>query len=144
MPPAGPPVRAASAGFTLVELAVVLALAALLAGATLPAYRAQVAKSRRADAVTALTRVQWAQEQYRAHHGLYAGQLAALRGAGSADSAEGFYRIELRAVGPTGYVAAAVARADRGQAADRDCPELTVAVHDSFASFGPAARCWIR
>jgi type IV pilus assembly protein PilE len=132
------------AGFTLVEVAVVLALAALLASAALPSFEAQLQKSRRADAVAALTRVQWAQEQFRAHHGLYAQQLSQLQGAGGGVSAEGLYAIELRAVGPTGYVAAARALADRVQSADRACREITLGVHDGQASHGPTARCWNR
>jgi type IV pilus assembly protein PilE len=132
------------AGFTLVEVAVVLALATLLASAALPSYQSQLQKSRRADAVAALTRVQWAQEQFRAHHGLYAFQLTQLQGAGSGVSAEGLYAIELRAVGPTGYVAAARALPDRAQAGDRACSEITIGVHEGLASHGPTARCWNR
>ena len=131
-------------GFTLVEVAVVLALAALLASTALPSFQAQLHKSRRTDAVAALTRVQWAQEQFRAHHGLYAQQLTQLKGAGHGLSAEGLYAIELRAVGPTGYVAAARALADRAQASDRACQEITLGVHEGLASHGPTARCWNR
>lgn len=131
-------------GFTLVEVAVVLALAALLASAALPSFHSQLQKSRRADAVAALTRVQWAQEQFRAHHGLYAFQLTQLQGAASGVSAEGLYAIELRSVGPTGYVAAARALADRAQAGDRACSEITIGVHEGLASHGPTARCWNR
>lgn len=132
-----------AAGFTLVEVAIVLAMLALLAGAALPALQSQLLKSRRSDAVASLMRVQWAQEQYRAHHGLYASQLAQLTGQGGT-SAEGLYAIDLRAVGPNGYLVAARARPDGSQRGDRECTEITLGVHEGLAQPGPSARCWNR
>lgn len=131
------------AGVTLVELAIVLAMLAILAGAALPALQQQQIKGRRADAVAALARVQWAQEQFRTHHGLYATSLVQLQGAAPL-SAEGLYEIGLRAVGPNGYVVAARVRRDGAQAGDRDCQELTLGVHEGLASHGPSPRCWNR
>jgi type IV pilus assembly protein PilE len=131
-------------GFTLVELMVVLCLAALLAAVAWPSFQAQLQRSRRADAVAALTRLQIAQEQHRAHHGLYATQLAALGGAGVPRSAEGWYQIELLDAGGDRYEARARALAGSPAAADADCPLLSLQVREGMAAHAPSARCWNR
>jgi type IV pilus assembly protein PilE len=130
-------------GFTLVELCVVLAVAGLLAAAAWPSYQSQLQRARRADAVTALLRVQAAQESYRAHHGLYAAQLQALVGASASRSREGWYDLQLDGSGDR-YEARAVARADDAAAGDRACATLRLRVYEGIADFAPSARCWNR
>lgn len=133
-------------GFTLVELVVVVALVGLMATLALPAYTQHLAASRRADAVAALLQLQMAQERHHQHHGVYAGDRQALRGAGTVVSAQGFYDITLaplpEATGQ-GYVAEAVPRAGGPQQRDSACPRLTLTVRDGVASRGPHRRCWI-
>lgn len=130
-------------GFTLVELTIAAAVAAVLASVTLPSYRGHLLRAGRLDGVAALTRLQMAQEQHRALHGLYAGQLGALRGVGAA-SPEGRYTLALALVGAEGYRATATARPGGQQAADHDCAALTLDVTHGFAQAGPSARCWQR
>ncbi len=129
------------AGFTLVELAVALAALALLAGLALPTWRAQQLRAARLDGVDALTRLQAAQERHRQQHGLYAPDLDALPGA-PRHSVQGHYRLALALDGPDGYTARAIAQGR--QAADGDCPALTLQVVQGFATQGPAAPCWFR
>lgn len=129
-----------SRGFTLVELLVVLALAALLAGAAVPGYRAHLQRGARADAVDALTRLQGAQERFRSAHGLYAAQLAPL--ALSERSPQGRYRIALAPTGPEAYRATATSQG--AGAEDGECAQLTLEVNAGFATPGPHARCWNR
>jgi type IV pilus assembly protein PilE len=131
-------------GFTLIEVSVVLALVGVLAAATVPSLQRMLERSRRADAVAALMRVQIAQESFRAEHGLYASQLTQLRGAGGALSAEGWYRIDLQRDAGLAYEARATPRADGPMAGDRDCPVLQLRVHDGRADHAPSARCWNR
>ena len=121
----------------------VLALTGLLAAAAWPAYQSQLQRGRRADAVQALLRVQLAQEGHRAHHGLYAAQLAALTGAAATVSAQGLYDIELRGGGDH-YEARARARPGGAAAHDEACPVLRLQVRDGLADFAPSARCWNR
>lgn len=139
------PLRAPGAGrhdgFTLVEALVTLGLVALMATFGVQGLQVQRLKSGRADAVTALTRVQIAQEQYRSAHGLYAAELSALVGA-AATSPEGRYAIVIEALGGEAYRATAVARG--GQAADSACAALTLEVRQGFAQNGPDAGCWNR
>ena len=133
-----------SGGFTLVEVAVVLAVAALLLTLTLPSSMGPLLKARRSDAVSALMRVQLAQEQFRAHHGIYSANRQALIGASFTRSESGWYDITLVQVQPDRYQASAVPRADSPQANDRECPRLTLVVSDGRAEFGPTLRCWNR
>jgi Tfp pilus assembly protein PilE len=58
-----------SRGVTLIDLSMAVAVAGVLASVALPSYQAQLARSQRMEAITALTRVQAVQEQFRAHHG---------------------------------------------------------------------------
>lgn len=139
---AGPQTHAA--GFTLVEVAVVLAVAVLLAAITLPSLQAQLMKSRRSDAVAALTQLQLAQERYHAHHGLYASQLQVLIGASSPRSEQGLYDIALFVGHADGYRAMARARADGAQAADSACSEIVLSVAHGFAEHAPSRQCWGR
>lgn len=127
-------------GYTLVEIVVVLALAALLAGSALPGWRAHLQRAARADAVEALTRLQAAQERFRAAHGLYADRLAVL--ALGERSTQGRYRIALAPAGPEAYRASASAQG--AQAGDRECAVLTLDVDAGFTRCGPSARCWGR
>ena len=128
-------------GFSLLELLITLAIVAILASITVPSYNGLVAKSRRGDAITALTLVQLAQERWRASHAEYASDLGDL-GWTSTESPEAYYH--LRIVRSDGTDFLAVAQPLARQRAD---------VCGSFASSsrGPAyiygyagPSCWNR
>lgn len=136
--------RSGATGFTLVELCVVLVMAGLLVTIAWPSLQTQLQRGRRADAVTALLRVQLAQESYRSHHGLYAAQLGVLVGAAAPRSGEGLYDIELVASSGDRYEARATARAGSVVADDAGCTVLSLQVRDGLADFAPSARCWNR
>jgi type IV pilus assembly protein PilE len=136
--------RCPASGFTLVELCVVLAVAGILATIAWPSLQSQLQRSRRADAVAALLRLQLAQENYRSHHGLYASQLGVLVGAAAPRSSEGLYDIELLDAGGDRYEARATARAGSVVAADTGCTVLRLQVRDGLADFAPSTRCWNR
>jgi type IV pilus assembly protein PilE len=131
-------------GFTLAEACVVLAVVGVMATLAWPSLREPLLRSRRADAVTALMRIQVAQEGHRAHHGLYATDLGALRGASGSRSPQGLYDIELRRDAPERYEARATARADAAMAGDAACRVIALQVTEGRADFAPTARCWNR
>lgn len=136
--------RRAARGFTLVEITVVLALAALLATLAWPTLREPLLRARRADAVAALTRIQLAQESYRAQHGLYATGLDALRGVSAARSPGGLYDLELHAGGAEQYAVRALPRAGSAVDGDAGCPVISLVVDAGRAQHAPDARCWNR
>jgi type IV pilus assembly protein PilE len=128
-------------GFTLVELLVALALAAMLLTLGLGAPRDHALRIGRLDAVEALGRVQQTQEQHRSAHGLYTNDLSALTGAAAA-SPQGRYAISIELTGGDGYRATAGALG--AQARDTACATLTLEVRHGFAQTGPNAGCWNR
>ena len=75
-------------GFTLIELMIVVAVVALLAGIAFNAYTSQVRKSRRAEARQVLSDYATRQEKYRSNNATY-GTLANINGV--AAPAGGFY-----------------------------------------------------
>jgi type IV pilus assembly protein PilE len=161
------PLRRIDMGFTLLELMLALVVAAVLAAIALPAYHDQVRRSRRVDAITAITQVLQAQERHRANRSSY-GERFIVRGGGlagvgattNADAAAshlspgGWYELRLSDVGATGYTI--VATAQGSQQADTSCARLQLTLaggnlaHDSGATSGALhgaasaanRRCW--
>ena len=140
---------ASGKGFTLIELLIALAVIGILAAIALPSYNNQIRKSRRADAVTALSVFQQAQERWRANNATYAA-LADLTAATtatppgfglSATSSKGYYSITITTPTDSSYTATATAVNGTTQAADVGCTILTVTVQNGSGTNGPA-NCW--
>ena len=131
-------------GATLVEVAVVCAIAGILASVAWPSWRQQWLQAGRSDAVQALTRMEMAQARHHALHGLYASDVGALRGVPQPLSEQGRYSVTLDRTDAEGWRGSATAMPGSAQAADRECLQLTVEVKQGFASVGPSARCWNR
>lgn len=129
-------------GFTLVELAIVLALSGLLAVFAWPTMESRLTAARRADATVALERLQAAQERHRAAHGLYGHDARSL--GVPTRSPEGLYEIRLEAGTGDTYLAVARPLPGSPQAGDGACPEITLQVVQGFAMPGPDRRCWSR
>ena len=69
-------------GFTLLELLIAMVVLAIVTAVAMPMFQDSVRKSRRADAMAALTQVMQAQERFRANNaGYYQGLLSGLAGA---------------------------------------------------------------
>ena len=68
--------QAAAPGFTLVEVMIAVVIVGLLAAVAIPAFTDSVRKSRRAEAFSALSAVQLAQERWRGNNASYASELA--------------------------------------------------------------------
>jgi type IV pilus assembly protein PilE len=66
-------------GFTLIELMIVVAVVAILAGMAINSYRNQIRKSKRAEAKQVLADYSMRQEKWRATHSTY-GTLANING----------------------------------------------------------------
>lgn len=113
-----------SHAFTLVELIVAMAITAILAAVALPSFVDSLRAGCRADGVAALTRLQQAEERWRAEHADYASSLSEL--GVTATSARGLYSLAIDEAGDARYVLTATATAS--QAGDRPCKVLKLSV----------------
>jgi type IV pilus assembly protein PilE len=109
-------------GFSLIELLTVLAIVAVLATLTLPGFRDQVMKGRRAEARDALQAIQLAQERFRSRHPRYTDRLEDIEQPATTNS--GLYRLRIVQADATRYRVEAVAQGS--QTGDVRCRVLTL------------------
>ena len=82
-------------GFTLIELMIAVAVLGLLARLAYPSYVAQISKSRRADAKTALTAAAQAMERWYTERSTYAGAALGSSGVYASTSTNGYYTLSI-------------------------------------------------
>ncbi|HEY9109825.1 MAG TPA: type IV pilin protein, partial [Roseateles sp.] len=90
-------------GFTLIELMVAVVVLGILAAIAYPAMTSIIKRSRRADAIAALTAVVQAQERYRSNNATYADTVGRLNI--NADAAYKYYDLALAAGEAGNFVA---------------------------------------
>lgn len=142
-------------GFTLVEVLVALAIAAILAAVAWPGYRQVLHRSHRIEARLALLQLQYLQERHFADHHAYAGELRAGGGAdalpiGTITESGNYDLSVVLAEDAQAYVAIARARPSGRQAADARCQRFsidTAGARRSAAAGGdwraePGTGCW--
>lgn len=131
--------RYKSAGFTLIELMIVLVIVGILAAVGYPSYQRQVLRAHRTEGLTALQQAATQMERYYTNNNAY----AALGTVGvSTTSKSGYYTISV-GNGPCGnatqcYTLTATATATGGQNKDTGCTALTL---NSVGTKLPA-NCW--
>ena len=89
------PTRRGQRGFTLIELMVVLVIAAILASVAYPSYQSQVAKGRRADAKQALVELAQKLERFYTERATFAGATLGAEGLYPAQSSGGYYTLAI-------------------------------------------------
>ena len=125
----------------MIELMVVVAIAALLLGLALPSYNDSLRRSRRSDAADVMVGIQHAQERWRGLNPSYSSSLSQL--SQPTTSTGGYYQLALSAASAAGYTLTATAVTGKSQASDSGCGTLTVTVANGTPTFAPAA-CWGR
>lgn len=103
--------KAPRAGFTLVELLVVMVIVTVLAMIAYPTYRAQVERTRRADAQSVLVQAAQYMERLYTENGCYNVGTSGCGGTPSLpytkspiDGTDSFYAIKVQSVSATAYV----------------------------------------
>jgi type IV pilus assembly protein PilE len=142
--------KRAQSGFTLVELLIALAVAAILALIVVPSYQQIIMKSRRADAVVALTDLANRFEQYYSDNNTYA---TATIGAGATtdvlsntSSPQGYYTLSILSSGTTAtsYKIQATRKSTGSQANDTLCGNYTLTDQQvrTISGTGTLVECW--
>ncbi|HFD79239.1 MAG TPA: prepilin-type N-terminal cleavage/methylation domain-containing protein [Gammaproteobacteria bacterium] len=128
-------------GFSLPELLITLAIVAILATITVPSFTGVLARARRGDAMSALLRIQLAQERWRSRHLRYADSLDAL-GLSPKTLGEGHYQLSVESAGHSDFLA--IARPGGVQRRDA-CGTFAVRAGGPVHGGGYAdAECWRR
>lgn len=143
-------------GFSLIELMITIVIVAILASIAYPSYQNYILKSRRADAMVALQRIQLEQEKFRAGCTQYASKLEGTRtcdatvttnpfvlGLPTSQSDNGYYNIEPESVTATGYTLKATAIGN--QARDTTCATMSIVVSGlSVTTTATNSSCWVK
>jgi type IV pilus assembly protein PilE len=158
--------RAGAAGFTLVELMVVIVIATLLLSIAIPSYMSQVRQSRRTEAKTALLDLAGREESFFSTNGsVYTNAASDLgyRPWAAGNSPSGYYTIAVACIaaqgvalgcdpnanrpnGPAFYLTATPV-AGSSQASDTQCASFSVdSLGNQFAAdstgANTTAQCW--
>ena len=141
--------RRGSAGFSLIEIVVAVAIVAIIAAIAIPSYKDKVYKGRRADATTALADLANRMESYYAKNNTYATATIAT-GAGATDvlpsaaSAGGSYTLSIVAAGTTATAYRIQAVPTGPQAGDALCGTLSITSGNvkAVTGTGTVAQCW--
>ena len=125
----------AQAGFTLIELMIVIAIIGIISAIAYPSYNSYMTKSRRADAKVSLTKMADAQERWYLQNSTYTTDVANVGGATSPD---GNYTMAITSADVNGYVMTATATAN--QANDTRCAVFTLS--STGAKTATNTTCW--
>ncbi len=146
--------RALSAGFTLTELMVVTVIVTILALIAIPSYNAQIRKSRRTEAKTAVLELASREEKYFSTANSYSTDptqlgYSATSGATFPQSTGEYYQIDVQVPDPgwagTGpsFVITATPSAGSPQTADAECTSFSVSQTGAQTATGTlGVACW--
>jgi type IV pilus assembly protein PilE len=139
-------------GFTLLELLVTIAIAAILSALAYPSFIEAIRKSRRADAMEFMAKVQQAAEQWRANNSAYTADMSpsglkVASVASDAPSPKGYYKVSVEVPGGASASSYKItAKATGTQAADAKCAELSMTMAAGAMKYDSTSgeACWAK
>lgn len=134
------------AGFTLIEVMIVVAIIAIIAAIAVPSYGQYVTNARRTDAISFLSEAAGEQERFFSNNNRYATDMKEL-GYGNAatfQTPEAHYVVSVTNPGGTGtYLLSATPVVGGKQAGDDQCKAFTISHTGQKKNTGEAtANCW--
>jgi type IV pilus assembly protein PilE len=134
------------AGFTLIELMIIVAIVAILVSISYASYMDSVHKSGRADAKVALNDVaQRLQRCFTTNNAYNSGSCSVVADLqdGGITSSEGFYTVTVANLTATTYTLTAAPVAGKRQSTDGRCTSFTITHTGARSAAGSdSARCW--
>lgn len=131
-------------GFTLIEVMIVVAIIAIIAGIAVPSYSKYMTDARRTDAISFLSEVAGEQTRYFSNNNQYATSMSEL-GYGTAATAvtpEGHYVVSVSNSTALKFLLTATPVAGGKQAGDLECASLTISHTGQKKSTGTNTACW--
>jgi type IV pilus assembly protein PilE len=126
-------------GFTLIELVIAMVIGSVLLALAFPSFMSSLRKSRRSEAVAALTAMQQEQERWRSNNQSYTSLLSDLRVTTPTQPA-GYYALSIINSSATGYEVIANGTGS-SQAADGECAKLAIKVDRAVISYAGCKAC---
>ncbi len=134
------------AGFTLIEVMIVVAIIAIIAAFGIPSYNSYMEKTRRVDAVTMLSEIAGEQQRFFTENNRFAEDLTEMGYPSAAMLSEnGYYSVSVTDNTASTYIITAAPVADGPQAGDTDCGSLTInsaGIKGVTGADRPADECW--
>jgi len=128
-------------GFSLMEIMIVLVVAAILVAVAIPSYLNYATKSRRQDAIQTLLAIQLAQEKWRLNNPAYGTLTDVWSGVSTTEGS--YYNLAISNISATGYTLTATTAGS--QVGDSDgstsCDTLTLTNTNGAITKAPTA-CW--
>ena len=128
-------------GFTLIEVAIAIAIVAITAIIAIQLFTSQARKGRRIDAINALLAISLAEERYRSNNSQY-GTLAQVYNSVTT-STEGYYTLAISNVSGTSYTVTATGVGDQANDIEGStaCSPISLAVSNGTTTKSPST-CW--
>jgi type IV pilus assembly protein PilE len=133
-----------SSGFTLIELMMTVAIAAVLVTIAYASYSSQIRKSRRTEAKTALMDLAGREERLYSTTNAYSSTFSDLGYTGSVIG-NGYYQAQISNVTagpPATFTLTATPVAGTSQASDTECQSFVVDQTGVQSSTGTSTTCW--